>query len=72
MLVTCSWQGQPFRVVRSTEEQGREIFRLFYRGHNADAAEALGLWKNDAGVYSYAVPRNDVSDLKVVHNTKIG
>lgn len=72
MLVTCTWRGQPFRVVESATDQGRQIFRLFYLGHNADTAESLGLWKNDAGVYSYAVPRDDVSDLKVVQNTKIG
>lgn len=72
MLVTCMWRGQPFRVVQSAMDQGHEVFRLFYRGHNAEVAESLGLWKNDAGVYSYAVPRADVQDLKVIHNTKIG
>ncbi|MDF2497993.1 MAG: hypothetical protein K0Q86_1625 [Arthrobacter koreensis] len=68
LLATCSWQGEPFRITDVAQGEDGQVYRLFYTGHNADRAEALGLNKADAGVYWTVVPESQVQDVQVVQN----
>lgn len=68
LLATCTWRGEPFRITDVAQGQDGRMVRLFYTGHNADRAEALGLYKGDAGVYWTVVPEEEVTDHQMIEN----
>lgn len=68
LLATCTWRGEPFRITDVAQGQDGQMYRVFYTGHNADRAEALGLNKADAGVYWAVVPAEETQEKRVVEN----
>lgn len=58
-----TWRGRPVQVV-GAERGSSDVVHIVYVGHDAFAAEALGLTKSDAGVYEAAVPAGEVDDLR--------
>jgi hypothetical protein len=62
---TCTFRGLPCRVTaHGRDQQGQDIFKLHYIGHDASFAEAMELNKSDAGVYWAVAARSEVADLK--------
>lgn len=62
---TCTFRGLLCRVTaHGRDQQGQDIFKLHYIGHDAASAEALELNKSDAGVYWAAAARAEVADLR--------
>ncbi len=64
---TGSFRGLGFRITGlGRDEQGQDIFKLHYLGHDAAAAEAAGLNKSDAGVYWASAARAEVAEVREV------
>ncbi|GAB3517530.1 hypothetical protein [Arthrobacter monumenti] len=72
LLGKVTYQGAPFRLVDVGQDAGRRLFRLFYTGHNADQAEAMGLTKSDAGVYWTVVDESTVENVEFLQNRMAG
>lgn len=67
-----TYQGATFRLVDVGQDGGRRLFRLFYIGHDADQAEAMGLTKSDAGVYWTVVDESTVENVEFLQNRLAG
>ena len=66
LAVLGSWNGLDVRVVDRWSEDGEQLARCAYLGHDADIAEGLGLDKLEAGVYEVTVPEAQLDGLRNV------
>ncbi|MBD3942203.1 hypothetical protein IF188_10900 [Microbacterium sp. NEAU-LLC] len=63
LVVTGTWRGLAFQIVRRYLEGDTMTARAVYLGRDADEAERAGLEKTDAGVYELSAPFADFEDV---------